>query len=147
VANDIVEEGLSGRTSDVDDDDRAGANGRTYFRPFRQTHHPLDVVVVVMRGTNDLKTQFDRSAAAVAHALNGYIDDVRENVTHRAGWPSAIVRVSPIRLDDSGPRFRERSGADFDHAGVEKSARHGAEIPPCRARARGLVRRRRPGRR
>jgi hypothetical protein len=31
--HDIVEDGLSGRTTDVDQDDRVGANGRTYFRP------------------------------------------------------------------------------------------------------------------
>src|SRR5215469_15351546 len=134
---DIIEEGLSGRTTDVDYDDRIGANGRTYFLPCLQTHHPLDVVVVML-GTNDLKTQFDRSAAAIADALNGYIDDVRENVTTRAGQPSAIVLVSPIGLDDSGPLFTVRSEGNFDHASVEKSARLGAEISRV-AQERGVL--------
>src|SRR5215472_14719247 len=64
----VIEEGLSGRTTDVDYDERPGANGRTYFLPCLQTHHPLDVVVIML-GTNDLKTQFHRTAADIANAL------------------------------------------------------------------------------
>jgi hypothetical protein len=59
-------------------------------------------------------------------------------VTIRVGQPSAIVLASPIRLDDSGPLFTQRSEGDFDHASVEKSARLGAEISRV-ARERGVL--------
>lgn len=38
---DVVEEGLNGRTTDADYDDRPGCNGRQYLVPFLQTHQPL----------------------------------------------------------------------------------------------------------
>src|SRR5690348_7100905 len=41
---DVLEEGLNGRTVDVDDPDRPGLNGRTYFLPCLLSHRPLDVV-------------------------------------------------------------------------------------------------------
>jgi lysophospholipase L1-like esterase len=56
----VIEEGLNGRTTDLDYANRPGCNGRTYFGPCLQSHHPLDVVVIML-GTNDLKAEFNRS--------------------------------------------------------------------------------------
>ena len=80
----VVEEGLNGRTTDVDYVDRPHCNGRTYFPAALMSHHPLDVVVVML-GSNDFKTCFGRSAPTIANALHGYVDDVAEYVTDRQG--------------------------------------------------------------
>jgi lysophospholipase L1-like esterase len=124
---DVIEEGLSGRTTDVDYDDRPGCNGRTYFAPCLQTHHPLDVVVIML-GTNDLKNQFNRSPATIADALNGYIDDVAANAATRAGGVPRIVLVSPIHIDDTQPGFAEMTGPNFDAVAVAKSRRLAEEV-------------------
>jgi lysophospholipase L1-like esterase len=57
--HDVVEEGLSGRTTDVDYVDRPHFNGRTAFPAALMSHDPLDLVVVML-GSNDLKTCFAR---------------------------------------------------------------------------------------
>ncbi len=80
----VVEEGLAGRTTDVDYVDRPHCNGRTYFPAALLSHHPLDVVVVML-GSNDLKTCFRRDAATIAAALHGYVDDVATYVSDREG--------------------------------------------------------------
>jgi len=113
----VIEEGLNGRTTDVDHDDRPGCNGSKYFAPCLQTHHPLDAVVVML-GTNDLKSCFDRSPAGIATALHGYLDDIAANVTDRRGGVPMTVLLSPIWIDDSAPLFEELTAASFDSAGV-----------------------------
>ena len=117
---DVIEEGLSGRTTDIDYGDRPGCNGRVYLVPCLQTHQPLDVVVLML-GTNDLKIQFDRTPADIAMALSGYIDDIEFLATTRAGRVPRIILVSPIHLDDSRPAFAEMTEGNFDPVAVDKS--------------------------
>jgi lysophospholipase L1-like esterase len=132
-AYEIIEEGLSGRTTDVDYADRSGAHGRTYFLPCLQTHYPLDAVVIML-GTNDLKIEFDRTPAAIADALDGYIDDIAENI----GPAATIVLVSPIQLDDDRPLYAELTEESFDRAAVEQSRQLADEIRRV-AHARGVL--------
>lgn len=117
---DVIEEGLSGRTTDLDYDDRPGRNGRLYLVPCLLTHQPLEVVVLML-GTNDLKIQFDRTPADIALALSGCIDDIELFATTRAGRVPRIVLVSPIHLDDSQPAFVEMTEGNFDTIAVDKS--------------------------
>ena len=49
---DIIEEGLGGRTTVIDDPKREGRNGKTYLRPCLETHSPIDVITLML-GTND----------------------------------------------------------------------------------------------
>jgi len=137
VGFEVIEEGLNGRTTDVDYADRPGCNGREYFVPCLQSHHPLDVVVVML-GTNDLKTCFDRTAAAIADALRGYVDDVAANVTDRWGRTPALILVSPIWIDDTAPLYRETTAESFDGAGVARSRELSAAIHQV-ARERGVT--------
>ncbi|UVC09206.1 SGNH/GDSL hydrolase family protein [Rhizobium sp. TH2] len=57
----IIEEGLSGRTTDLDDPTDPRLNGSTYLPSALATHLPLDLVILLL-GTNDTKTYFNRSA-------------------------------------------------------------------------------------
>ena len=115
----VIEEGLNGRTTDVDYEDRPGHNGRPYFGPCLLSHQPLDVVVVML-GSNDLKACFGRTPTDIAEALHGYIDDVAANVTEGGRVP-AIVLVSPVRIDDTAEWFEEISAGDFDPEIVSRS--------------------------
>ena len=124
---DVVEEGLSWRTTDLDEEESPGINGRTYFRPCLPSHDPLDVVVVML-GTNDLNVAFDRAPTVIAKALHGYIDDIADNVTDRIGRVPVIVLVSPIPIDDTAPRYPDMIAEFLNRASVERSRQLAAEI-------------------
>jgi lysophospholipase L1-like esterase len=134
----VVEEGLAGRTTDIDYVDRPHCNGRTYFPAALMSHHPLDVVVVML-GSNDFKTCFDgRTAATIAGALHGYVDDVATYVTDRAGTTPAVLLLSPILLDDSITAYVDPTGNGFDDRSLEASRGLAAEIRKV-AEARGVL--------
>jgi lysophospholipase L1-like esterase len=124
---DVVEEGLNGRTTDVDYEDRPGCNGRTYFVPCLLTHHPLDVVVVML-GINDLKSCFDRTPKAIAEALHGYVDDIAANLADARGRVPTTVLVSPIWIDDTAPAYAEVTGGSFDSTSSARSRDLAEEI-------------------
>ena len=115
----VIEEGLNGRTTDVDYDDRPGHNGRPYFGPCLLSHQPLDVVVIML-GSNCSQACFACTPTLIAEALHGYIDDVAANVTEGGRVP-VIVLVSPVRIDDTAEWFEEISAGDFDPAIVSRS--------------------------
>lgn len=56
----MVEEGLGGRTTNVDDPLDPRLNGATHLPTILASHIPLDLVVLLL-GTNDLKAYFNRS--------------------------------------------------------------------------------------
>lgn len=117
---DVVEEGLNGRTTDVDYVDRPHCNGRAAFPAALMSHDPLDLVVVML-GSNDLKSCFERSATTIADALHGYVDDVAMYGTDRRGRPPALLLLSPIRLDDSVTAFEDPTGNGFDARSLDAS--------------------------
>jgi len=64
----VVEEGLSGRTTAVDDPTDPRLNGATYLPSALATHLPLDLVVIML-GTNDTKAYFNRSSFDIASGM------------------------------------------------------------------------------
>jgi lysophospholipase L1-like esterase len=122
----VIEEGLGGRTTDLDDPERNDRNGRTYFQPCLRSHSPLDMVVIML-GTNDLKTKFDRGTEEIATALDGYIDEVERTAWTRASGVPVILLVSPIHLDATQPAFAKLS-SDYDTNSVRKSRELSAAI-------------------
>lgn len=122
----IIEEGLGGRTTDLDDPDRDDRNGRTYFQPCLRSHSPLDMVVIML-GNNDLKSKFGREVDAVATALEGYIDNIERTAWTRTGGVPAILLVSPIHLDADQPAFAEQS-SEYDVDSAHKSRELAAAI-------------------
>lgn len=68
----VVEEGLSGRTTNVDAIDPPDRNGARYLPPCLYTHAPIDLVILML-GINDLKNNYHRSAEDVANGLKELI--------------------------------------------------------------------------
>lgn len=91
----VIEEGLSGRTS-VHDDPIEGdyLNGRRYLTPCLLSHRPLDVVILML-GTNDLKTRFHSPANEIATAMRVLVDDIRRIGPSRDGGMPEVILVSP----------------------------------------------------
>lgn len=97
----VIEEGLSGRTT-VHDDPIEGAlkNGRTYLRPCLQSHTPLDLIIIML-GTNDLKRRFNMPPSEVAMGIGCLVHDIRELSPGPAGHdPEIMIVAPPPMLDD-----------------------------------------------
>jgi lysophospholipase L1-like esterase len=57
---DVIEEGLSARTTNIDDPMDPRLNGSGYLPSCLASHLPLDLVIIML-GTNDIKAYFGRS--------------------------------------------------------------------------------------
>jgi lysophospholipase L1-like esterase len=118
----IIEEGLSGRTTDQPDPSvpelpGAGLDGSAYLPAAVASHLPLDLVVVML-GTNDLKTSFDRSPQEIAQGMDKLIGLVKAQ--DRGTWteyaaPRVLVIAPPPLMET------DRFPAQVFAGGVEKS--------------------------
>lgn len=98
--DEIIEEGLNGRTFSSDDPEWPGRNGLDVLPVLLRTHRPLDLVIVML-GSNDLKKFFSMTEKKLVSALNITIDTIRnENLAIPYAVPSVLV-VAPVLLGDS----------------------------------------------
>src|SRR5688572_4779900 len=118
----IVEEGLSGRTTNLADPtvpelSGAGLSGGAYLPAAVASHLPLDLVVIML-GTNDLQARFDRTPDQVAEGLKSLIESVRamEGAVWTEYAASKVLVVAPPPLVET-ERFPSESFA----GGVGKS--------------------------
>lgn len=96
----IVVEGLSGRTTNIDDPSRPTLNGAPYLQSALASHEPLDLVIIML-GTNDTKATLKRSPLEIGLGMGELINIAQE---HPGGWnrtnypaPKVLV-ISPPPL-------------------------------------------------
>ena len=123
----VVEEGLGSRTTDLDYDRKPGRNGKTYLVPCLGSHNPIDVVVLML-GTNDLKTGCGRSANDIAQAIEGLVNDIRTFARDQAGVAPKVILVSPIEINSDAPRFAEFYTGYYDERAMAESRKLAAVI-------------------
>lgn len=126
-AFDILEEGLNSRTTNVDYADRPGRNGKTYLLPCLQSHNPLDGVVLML-GTNDIKTDFNRTAADIAAAIQDLVNDIRAYAHTQEGHAPHILLVSPVPVNPETAIFKEKYTINMNNQSVETSILLAEEI-------------------
>jgi lysophospholipase L1-like esterase len=112
----IIEEGLNGRTTVFDDPFDPDRNGRTYLSPCLKSHAPLDVVVLML-GTNDLKTRFSASAYEIADGAGRLLEVIQHSGSGPGGGVPLVLLVAPPPVGDTA-RF---GGDDPAYAGSELS--------------------------
>jgi lysophospholipase L1-like esterase len=95
----VVEEGLNGRTTLWDDPFMDGRNGKPYLLPCLRSHQPVDVLVLML-GTNDLKTIFGRAAHEIAAGAGALVDIALASRTGPADGAPSVLLVAPPRLGD-----------------------------------------------
>ncbi|MBU0831215.1 MAG: SGNH/GDSL hydrolase family protein [Alphaproteobacteria bacterium] len=64
----IIEEGLSARTTSIDDPNDPRLNGSAYLPAALASHLPLDLVIILL-GTNDTKSYFHRTPYEIANGM------------------------------------------------------------------------------
>jgi lysophospholipase L1-like esterase len=97
----IIEEGLSGRTTNADDPTDPRLNGLAYLPAALATHLPLDLVIILL-GTNDTKAFFHREPFDIATGMATLLGAVRASaggVGTAYPAPRALV-VAPPPLGD-----------------------------------------------
>ncbi len=98
----IIEEGLGGRTTIIDDDKRYGRNGKTFLPIALESHLPLDIVILAL-GTNDLKERYGKSIDQVIEGIEELLKIVREIAFNSNNKSSRVILVSPAYIDESAP--------------------------------------------
>ena len=64
----IIEEGLNGRTTVHNDKDRPYRSGADLLPVLMESHAPIDLVIIML-GTNDLKTKFNSTAKQISNNI------------------------------------------------------------------------------
>lgn len=120
----IIEEGLGGRTTDLDhpNPNKPSRNGLSYFKACLDSHSPIDNIIIML-GTNDFKTIYNRSAEEISNALKLYIDTVRNAYNKSSSHQPAIILVSPPYMDQNAPLFYESMPTPgiYDQTSIAKS--------------------------
>jgi lysophospholipase L1-like esterase len=94
AAYEIIEEGLSGRTTVWDDPIEGYKNGKKYLIPCLETHHPLDLVILML-GTNDLKKRFSLSAYDIAEGAKVLVGIVQNSKAGANGQAPQVLLLAP----------------------------------------------------
>ncbi|BAJ03543.1 SGNH/GDSL hydrolase family protein [Shewanella violacea] len=92
----IIEEGLNGRTSGFDEPERDFRNAAQYFPMLLECHRPLELVVIML-GTNDLKSVFNLNAQEIALSVKGLCEMVLNN-DYKENANTRVLLVSPTHV-------------------------------------------------
>lgn len=100
----VLEEGLCGRTTNLDDPLDHRLNGVAYLPTALASHVPLDLVVIML-GTNDAKAYFNRSAFEMSVGISKLIDIVKKSAASiDAVYPAPrVLLMAPPSLASKIP--------------------------------------------
>jgi lysophospholipase L1-like esterase len=106
----VVEEGLNGRTTCLEDPIEGDRNGLRQMIPILRSHKPLDLVIVML-GTNDLKHRFNPNLYDISHGAQLTAKAVLGSEAGPADGAPRVLLVSPPPLVDA-PAFRQMLAAN-----------------------------------
>lgn len=91
----IIEEGLRGRTTVMDDPKEKGRNGKTYLVSYLKTHKDVDLVILML-GSNDLKERFNLTVKQISENIEELIKIIK---------PIKVLLLSPplVNLNCQNP--------------------------------------------
>ena len=114
----VVEEGCNGRTTIFDDPLEGWKNGLGYLRPCLNSHKPVDFVILML-GSNDLKTTFHASTEQIAEGAAQLVDVIQTFTREKQGFEPKIILVSPPEIGE-GIRTSSFYGS-FDEGAIGRS--------------------------
>jgi len=107
--SEIIEEGLNARTLDSTEDVEPHKNGFNYLLPCLESHYEFDYLVLML-GTNDLKTHFNNSAKDMLEMLKKYIKTVKNFWTKKDGSKVKLIICGIPPVDDTKKVFENYEG-------------------------------------
>ena len=94
----VIEEGLNGRTTVWDDPvEGVHKNGLKYLVPCLESHAPIDLVLLML-GTNDLKTKFSVSAFDIAFSAGVLVNTIQQSGFGPDGKNPKVLLICPPPL-------------------------------------------------
>ncbi|WP_439626824.1 SGNH/GDSL hydrolase family protein [Shinella sp.] len=114
----IIEEGLSARTTSLDDPNDPRLNGSAYLPTAIASHLPLDLVIIML-GTNDTKSYFHRTPYEIANGMGKLVGQVLTSAGG-VGTPYPAPRVLVVAPPPLAPMPDLWFEGMFD-GGYEKS--------------------------
>ncbi len=118
----VIEEGCSGRTTDVDPPGEAWKNGMAGLLISLHSHKPVDLIILML-GTNDLKSIFRRDAGAIAESAANVAGEAVRYLAEKQGYAPVILFLCPPRLGEDVEHGV--FGGAFDHRSYEVSRQLG----------------------
>lgn len=107
--SEIIEEGLNARTLDSTDSFEPHKNGLNYLLPCLESHYEFDYLVLML-GTNDLKTHFNNSPKDMLEMLKKYIKVVKNFWPKRDGSKVKLIICGIPPVDDKKFFFENYEG-------------------------------------
>lgn len=117
----VVEEGLNGRTTNLDYAIPPNRNGKTYLPPCLYTHAPIDLVLLALGG-NDLKAYFNRHPDDIRDGLVELIDIIQASKygQHIQEAPEILIMTSPVPLS-AAEKYTDEDGVVVFEGAAEKA--------------------------
>jgi lysophospholipase L1-like esterase len=106
----VVEEGLNGRTTCLEDPIEGDRNGLRQLIPILRSHRPLDLVIVML-GTNDLKRRFNPGTYEISHGAQLVAKAVLASECGPGDGQPKVLLVNPVPLSESDA-FAEMLASD-----------------------------------
>ena len=107
--DEIIEEGLNARTLDSTEDIEPHKNGFNYLLPCLESHYEFDYLVLML-GTNDLKTHFKNTAKDMLEMLKKYIKVVKNFWVNRDGSKVKLIICGIPPVNDKAFFFENYEG-------------------------------------
>ncbi|NBO21137.1 MAG: lipolytic enzyme, G-D-S-L [Rhodobacteraceae bacterium] len=108
---DLIEDGLPGRTAQFPDPvNGAHMDGRPALRMALESHGPLDLLVLML-GTNDIKTRFGATPEMVTAGIAGLIDLALTPVLQARHGGFRVLLICPPPVLEQGPIAGEFIGS------------------------------------
>lgn len=117
----VIEEGNSGRTTVWDDPIEGYKNGKEYLIPCLDSHQPLNLVVIML-GTNDLKSRFSLSGFDIAQSA-GVLVSMVQTWRPAVGKSPKVLLIAPPPIKNPAVFLQ-----DMFAGGVEKSRKFSREF-------------------
>ena len=115
----IIEEGLNGRTTNVEYPDLPGRSGTSYILPCLYSHSPLNLVILNI-SINDIKVIFDRSMMKISERMAEIIDLIKStSYGPDMQGPPQILLLSSSALTHE--RYVDQNNESAFKGGMEKS--------------------------
>jgi len=127
---DVIEAGLSGRTSAFDDPLDSNLNGLTFLPVCLATHQPIDVVVVFL-GTNDVFLPAGITAHYAAQGVGALVDVIARSTAGPGGGPPKSLVVVPPPFAPLGKWEPWSPRGEAESARFSEAFQRMAEEHPC----------------
>lgn len=114
---DVIEEGLSGRTTVFNDPLFEGLSGLDVISPCLMSHEPVDLLIIML-GTNDTKARFSATSRNIGQGLARLTEKAKNSIGVWHGEPK-IILVSPLPIEEGC--LTSEVGGEMGPGCVEKS--------------------------